>query len=134
MNGCCESGDHFLHQTSAPPPKEKNDRKKELAAKAIERPNTIWISRRKPPDESPKASVRPVTMMMMTAMILATGPSIDCNTCCRGCSHGMLEPAAWAGVIVHAINTAAMRAAVPARMYEQGWIMPSLPKAPSSMQ
>ena len=24
-----------------------------------------------------KASVRPVTMMMMTAMILATGPSID---------------------------------------------------------
>jgi hypothetical protein len=33
--------------------------------------------RRKPPDVSPKASVRPVTMMMMTAMILATGPSID---------------------------------------------------------
>src|SRR5713226_4883247 len=40
MNGCCKSGD-LLHQTSAPPPKEKNDRKKELAAKAIERPNTI---------------------------------------------------------------------------------------------
>jgi len=30
-----------LHQTSAPPPKEKNDRKNELAANAIERPNTI---------------------------------------------------------------------------------------------
>ncbi|RKP28171.1 hypothetical protein SYNPS1DRAFT_20478 [Syncephalis pseudoplumigaleata] len=39
-----------------PPPKEKNDRKKLDAAKAIERPNTIWISRRKPPDVSPKAS------------------------------------------------------------------------------
>src|SRR5216684_6632237 len=57
MNGCCKSGD-FLHQTSAPPPKEKNDRKKELAAKAIERPNTIWISRRKPPEVSPNANVR----------------------------------------------------------------------------
>jgi len=29
------------HQTSAPPPNEKNDRKKDEAAKAIERPNTI---------------------------------------------------------------------------------------------
>ena len=33
---------------SAPPAKEKNDRKKEVAAKAMERPNTIWISRRRP--------------------------------------------------------------------------------------
>ena len=55
-----------LHQISAPPEKEKKDRKKELAAKAIDRPKTIWISRRKPPDVSPKASVRPVTVMMMT--------------------------------------------------------------------
>ena len=39
-----------IHQTSAPPPKEKNDRKKLDAANAIDRPNTIWISRRKPPD------------------------------------------------------------------------------------
>ena len=65
------------HQTSAPPPKEKNDRKKLDAAKAIDRPKTIWISRRKPPEVSPKASVRPVTMMMITATILATGPSIE---------------------------------------------------------
>src|SRR5690606_7333841 len=65
------------HQTSAPPPNEKNDRKKLDAAKAIERPKTIWNSLRKPPDVSPKASARPVAMMMMTAMILATGPSID---------------------------------------------------------
>src|SRR6266436_4362247 len=43
MNGCCKSENPLLHKTSAPPPKEKNDRKKELAAKAIERPNTIWI-------------------------------------------------------------------------------------------
>src|SRR3546814_12923703 len=60
-----------IHQTSAPPPNEKNDRKKELAAKAIDRPNTIWISRRNPPDVSPNARVRPVAMMMITAMILA---------------------------------------------------------------
>src|SRR5690606_36307133 len=69
------------HQTSAPPPKEKKDRKKLDAAKAIDRPNTIWISRRKPPLVSPNASVRPVTMMMMTAMILATGPSMYWRIC-----------------------------------------------------
>ena len=83
-----------LHQTSAPPPNEKNDRKKLDAAKAIERPKTIWISRRKPPEVSPKASVRPVTMMTITEMILATGPWMDSRICCSGCSHGMLEPAA----------------------------------------
>src|SRR5690606_19257847 len=65
------------HQTSAPPPNEKNDRKKLDAANAMDRPNTIWISLRKPPPVSPKASVRPVAIMMMTAMILATGPSMD---------------------------------------------------------
>src|SRR6516225_10741669 len=84
----------LAHQTSAPPPNEKNDRKNELAANAIERPNTIWTRRRNPPDVSPKASVRPVTTMMITAMILATGPSIDCRICCSGCSQGMFEPAA----------------------------------------
>src|SRR6267378_3238972 len=92
---CDEIG--FLHHTSTPPPNEKNDRKKELAANAIDRPNTIWISRRKPPEVSPNASVRPVTMMMITAMILATGPSTDCRIWLSGCSHGMLEPAACAG-------------------------------------
>src|SRR3546814_2005036 len=56
------------HQTSAPPPKEKNDRKKLDAANAIDRPNTIWIRRRAPPEVSPKASVRPVMMMIITAM------------------------------------------------------------------
>ena len=56
---------------------EKKLRKKLDAANAIDRPNTIWISRRKPPLVSPNARVRPVTMMMMTAMILATGPSMD---------------------------------------------------------
>ncbi|MNE74264.1 hypothetical protein D3C80_1703310 [compost metagenome] len=70
-------GDRVGHQTRAPPPKEKKLRKKELAAKAMERPNTIWIRRRAPPEVSPKARVRPVTMMIITAMILATGPSID---------------------------------------------------------
>src|SRR3546814_8035212 len=61
------------HQTSAPPPKEKKDRKKLDAAKAIDRPKTICTSRRKPPDVSPKARLRPVTMMIHTATILAPG-------------------------------------------------------------
>src|SRR3546814_7232913 len=49
--------------TTAPPAKLKNDRKKLEAANAMVRPNTIWISLRKPPDVSPKASARPVAMM-----------------------------------------------------------------------
>src|SRR3546814_5976498 len=72
------------HQTSAPPPKEKKERKKLDAANAIERPKTIWIRRRNPPEVSPNASVRPVTMMMITARIFATGPSTDCRICCNG--------------------------------------------------
>src|SRR5215467_510737 len=68
---------NLRHQISAPPPNEKKDRKKDEAAKAIERPNTIWMRRRKPPPASPKASDRPVTMMMITAIIFVTGPSID---------------------------------------------------------
>src|SRR4051794_30534501 len=96
MDRRVESRDGFscLHYRSAPPANEKNDRKKLDAAKAIERPNTIWISRRKPPDESPKASVRPVTTMMMTAMIFATGPSTESRIFWSGASHGMEEPAA----------------------------------------
>src|ERR1700733_10731571 len=62
------------HWTNAPPPKEKNDMKKLDAAKARERQNTIWISLRNPPAVSPNAKVKPVTMIMMTATILATGP------------------------------------------------------------
>ena len=46
-----------LHQISAPPPKEKKERKKLDAAKAMERPKTICTSRRKPPDVSPKPVV-----------------------------------------------------------------------------
>src|SRR3546814_6332576 len=76
------------HQISAPPPKLKNDRKKLDAANAIDRPNTIWISLRKPPPESPKASVRPVTMITITAMIFATGPSIDSRMDWSGASQG----------------------------------------------
>ena len=60
--------------TTAPPEKLKNDRKNEDAANAMDRPNTIWISLRKPPDVSPKASARPVAMMMITATMRATGP------------------------------------------------------------
>src|ERR1700704_5356151 len=102
MHRRLEAGDQLvpddLHHTSAPPPKEKNDRKNDEAANAIDRPNTTWISRRKPPAVSPNASVRPVTMMMITATIFETGPSIDCRICWSGCSHGMLDPAANADV------------------------------------
>src|SRR5438552_292568 len=90
----CKSFNGPVHQISTPPPNEKNARKKLEAANAIDRPKTIWIRRRKPPEVSPKASVRPVTMMMITARILATGPSTDCRIWLSGCSHGMLEPAA----------------------------------------
>jgi len=72
----------------------KNVRKKELAAKAIESPNTIWINRRMPPEVSPKASAKPEPMMMMTAMILATGPWMLSRIWVSGCSQGMFEPAA----------------------------------------
>src|SRR3546814_19441297 len=74
------SGAH--HAISAPPPKEKKDRKKLDAAKAIDRPKMIWISRRKPPAVSPNASGSPVTIMMLPATIFATGPWTDSNTCC----------------------------------------------------
>ena len=96
MDGRIEAGDGLVlvHQISAPPPKEKNDRKKLDAAKAIDRPKTIWISRRKPPELSPKASVRPVMMITITETTLATGPWIDSRICLSGCSQGMLEPAA----------------------------------------
>src|SRR3546814_43640 len=82
------------HAISAPPPNEKKDRKKLDAAKAIDRPKMIWISRRNPPAVSPNASVSPVTMMMITATIFATGPWTDSKTCWSGSSHGIPEPAA----------------------------------------
>jgi len=79
MDWSFESWDLSVHQIVTPPPNEKNDRKKLEAAKAIDRPNTIWISLPKPPDVSPNASDSPVVMMMMTAKIFATGPSTDCR-------------------------------------------------------
>src|SRR3990167_8003862 len=85
------------HQISAPPPNEKKVRKKLVAANAIERPNTIWMSLRKPPEVSPKASVRPVIVMMITATMRATGPSIEERIWSSGPSQGMPVPAACAG-------------------------------------
>src|SRR3546814_13053232 len=57
-----EAGDGVCrrHQISAPPPKLKKLRKKIDAAKALERPNTTWISRRQPPDEYPNDRKRGV--------------------------------------------------------------------------
>src|SRR5690606_32367126 len=97
---CVECLETRRHQTSAPPPKLKNERKKLDAAKAIEMPKTIWIRRRKPPPVSPKASVSPVTMMMITATIFATGPSTDSRMDCSGASQGMEEPDAQAGAVI----------------------------------
>src|SRR3954452_19022719 len=50
MHGDRKTFDGPVHQMSTPPPNEKKARKKLDAAKAIERPNTIWIRRRKPPE------------------------------------------------------------------------------------
>jgi hypothetical protein len=60
MDRSIEAGNRLglFHQTSAPPPNWKNDRKKLDAAKALDRPNAFWMSRRNPPEVSPKASVR----------------------------------------------------------------------------
>src|SRR5206468_9395904 len=91
--------DFCIHHITTPPPNEKNDKKKLDAANAIDSPNTIWMSLRNPPEVSPNASDSPVTMMMMTAMIFATGPSTDCRIWFSGCSHGMFEPAAQAGAL-----------------------------------
>src|SRR5216683_2743897 len=84
-----------------------------------------------PPEVSPNANVRPVTMMMMTAMILATGPSTDCRIWLSGCSHGMLEPAAQAGAQSNVVSTAArvMKAAavvMTRRMRNRRWITAGL--------
>src|ERR1700694_2960704 len=118
MNRRLESGNHVLahdvsHQISAPPPNEKNERKNEAAAKAIDRPNTIWMRGGNPPAVSPNPSVRPVTMMIITPMILETGPSIDCRICWSGYSQGMFEPAANAGATA---ITAVMKGDIIARM------------------
>src|SRR3546814_20162009 len=80
------------HQISAPPPKLKNDRTKLDAANAIDRPNTIWIRLRTPPPESTKARVRPVTMITITEMIFAHGPSIAPRMTWRGASPGINDP------------------------------------------
>jgi len=50
----------------------------------MDRPKTIWMSLRKPPLVSPKASARPVEMMMMTAMILETGAWMESRMDCSG--------------------------------------------------
>src|SRR5690606_38992232 len=95
-----EAEDEFelaVHATTAPPAKLKKLRKNEDAAKAIDRPKAIWISLRKPPLVSPKASVRPVVMMMNTAMMRATGPCTESRIDCSGPSQGMPEPAASTG-------------------------------------
>src|SRR5579863_8217594 len=96
MDWRIEAGNRLglFHQTRAPPPNWKNDRKKLDAANAIERPNTIWISRRNPPEVSPNASVRPVMTMMITETTLATGPWTDSRIWLSGCSQGMFDPAA----------------------------------------
>ncbi|MNJ78183.1 hypothetical protein D3C77_758620 [compost metagenome] len=74
----------------------------------MDRPKTICTSLRKPPEVSPKASVSPVAMMMITATMRATGPWIDSRMDCSGASHGMLEPAACAGKAMASSSAAAV--------------------------
>src|SRR3546814_8697508 len=95
--------------TTAPPEKLKKDRKNEDAANAMDRPKTIWTSLRKPPDVSPKASARPVAMMMMTATMRATGPWMESRMACSGPSQGMLEPAACAVPVASRTTTASSK-------------------------
>ena len=57
--GVTKPADLWTHQITTPPPNEKNDRKKLDAANAIDRPNTIWMSLRYPPEVSPNASDSP---------------------------------------------------------------------------
>src|SRR5690606_15896055 len=92
--------------TTAAPEKMKKGRKKLEAAKAMDRPKTIWISLRNPPDVSPKASARPVAMMMITATMRATGPCMDSRMDCSGPSHGIEEPAACAVPASNSISAA----------------------------
>src|SRR5690606_15714641 len=106
---------HSVHATTAPPEKLKKDRKNEEAAKAMERPNTICTSLRKPPEVSPKASANPVAIMAITATIRATGPWMESRMDCSGPSQGMLEPAACAVVATHSNNAANIRAFKPER-------------------
>src|SRR3546814_15421262 len=47
------------HEISPPPPKPKNLRKKEEAAKAIDSPTMTWLKRRNPPAVPTNATVRP---------------------------------------------------------------------------
>src|SRR5690625_1860694 len=95
--------------TMAPPEKLKNDRKNEDAAKAMDRPKTIWTNLRKPPLVSPKASARPVAIMMITATMRATGPWMESRMDCNGPSQGMLEPAACAVPARSSIRAASSR-------------------------
>src|SRR3546814_4864846 len=95
------------HAISAPPPKLKKLRKKLDAANAIDRPNTIWKRRRKPPLLSPNASVRPVVMVTMTATIFATGLWNDSYTCWRSYYQGMPDHAACAEGPIARVRTMA---------------------------
>ena len=70
------------------PAGEAEERQEERdAANAIDRPNTIWISLRKPARRVAEAR-RPVAMMMMTATMRATGPWMDSRMDCSGAFPG----------------------------------------------
>src|SRR3546814_13558955 len=94
------------HEISAPPPKLKKERKNDDAANAIDRPNTIWIRCPKPPAVSPKASVRQVTPMMISAKISATVACTVSSTCSPGSSSALQDPYDWTRLVptsAHAI-------------------------------
>ena len=68
---------------TAPPVKLKNDKKKLVAVKAIERPKTILIRLRIPPPASPKAS--PIPVMIMAIVPTGDEPNYALSLVRRQC-------------------------------------------------
>src|SRR3546814_8294332 len=66
-------------------------------------------------------------MMIITAMILATGPSIDSRMDCKGASQGIDDPEAWAaGASASVRKLTDTAVAMWRRMRKACWIMTGL--------
>src|SRR3546814_5435133 len=65
-------------------------------------------------------------MMMITAMILATGPWIDSSIDWSGASHGIDDPAAWAGAdMARVTNAPSASVEARARKRDRAWVIGS---------
>ncbi|GAB5377769.1 MAG: hypothetical protein AcusKO_42310 [Acuticoccus sp.] len=86
------------HGTSAPPPKEKKDRKNEVAAKAIDRPKTILDQSPEPSGRFPEGEGQTGDHDDDHGDDARHRPSMDSRIAVSGASHGIPEPAAYAGL------------------------------------